>query len=219
MISSDEKQALSSLLSQLIMHSEAISWERFYYYLVAISLLGIAWATVYAGDGSRLHREPVLASFGVAGMVLSLLWSWMGTRSRRFLDMYRRLGVRVEIGDNTYKNLHGWLEGNTECVRNTNNLTIYKAIGLPEHSILPFAATEIRMARLNRKFTGRIASSTVLLQSVPLIFTGLFGLLTYASVVHRWLYLLILLALSVVVACMRMLRRDPLARNEEPRQG
>lgn len=208
------QEQLRDWCTQVATHNDTISWERFYHYLVAISLLGIAWATVYSANHDS--RESVLLWLGALGVLLSFLWAFMGVRSRRYLDMYNLLALRAEIGDATYEELMKWLKDGKHCVRNTRNKKIYEEIGLLP-GIYPALDNRLRVERLKAGFWTRITSSTALLRFVPVCFAILFVILTqltFAAKVYWWEYLIVILVLLRFLV--RGAKPDPLAELEQP---
>jgi hypothetical protein len=68
---------------QLVVHAERISWDRLYYYLVAATVLILAWVQVYSKGTSK--DEIVLLLIALFGMLISLWWAPFGSRGRRYL--------------------------------------------------------------------------------------------------------------------------------------
>ena len=71
---------------QLVIHSEGISWNRLYYYLVAATVLILAWAQIY----SQPHRLEgrILFITALLGAAISLWWAPFGNRGRRYLHRF-----------------------------------------------------------------------------------------------------------------------------------
>lgn len=221
------KQDRYTILSDAIVLSETMSWERFYHYLVAMSLLGIAWATAYTVKEGE-YRQVVLACFGGIGVLLSLLWSGMGGRSRKYVDMWSNLAIRTELGDRNYATLWTqWIADKKSPLTKTSNKAIYEELGCGE-GIFPFTDNLLRGKRLARGFVGRITSSTVLLRCVPLLFAALFWLLGSVPVLDslqhtlQWRFILcilppiVLVALAILIPVMQWFTRSPFVELEQP---
>jgi hypothetical protein len=88
-------------LVELVIHSESISWNRFYNFLMGNSILVLAWATIFANcncKGSVVN--VVLVAICVLGGLSGVAWAALGWRGRTFLHEYLALADRME-GDNT----------------------------------------------------------------------------------------------------------------------
>jgi hypothetical protein len=93
--STDDIWQAVNLASTFVRHAETIAQTRFNNFLVADSLLLLAWATLFEGrrsDGSRV------ALFTLAGLsaVLSIFWIILGTRQRKFFELHSRHFVTLE---------------------------------------------------------------------------------------------------------------------------
>jgi hypothetical protein len=90
----DIRQAVS-LASAFVRHAETIAQTRFNNFLVADSLLLLAWATLFSGERPSGTR---LALFTLAGLsaVLSFFWIILGTRQRKFLELHLAHLVNLE---------------------------------------------------------------------------------------------------------------------------
>jgi hypothetical protein len=92
--SEDIWQAVSQA-NAFVRHAETIAQTRFNNYLVADSLLLLAWATLFAGegpDGSGLV-QVVLAALSA---VLGFFWMVLGTRQEKFLKLHLMHLVALE---------------------------------------------------------------------------------------------------------------------------
>jgi hypothetical protein len=86
-------------ISQHWAHSEQIRWTLLYNFLMASTILLLAWATIFvAANPCASARRPVLIAFAIAGLVLSIAWVGIVLRSGRFVDMYASLGHKTEEG-------------------------------------------------------------------------------------------------------------------------
>ena len=83
------------LASAFVRHAESIAQTRFNNFLVADSLLLLAWATLFAGE--RPGGSSV-ALFTLAGLsaVLSFFWIILGTRQRKFFELHSTHFVTLE---------------------------------------------------------------------------------------------------------------------------
>lgn len=92
-IPEDIWQAVSQA-SAFVRHAETIAQTRFNNYLVADSLLLLAWATLFSGQrpGSRL----VLIVLAALSAVLGFFWMILGTRQGKFLKLHLTHLVTLE---------------------------------------------------------------------------------------------------------------------------
>lgn len=77
------KEIYSSLLS-LVIHAEAVRWNRFNYFLMVNSILLLAWATIYTYKDISLMRSCVLILISFIGLVSGLIWAGLGIRGSTF---------------------------------------------------------------------------------------------------------------------------------------
>jgi hypothetical protein len=132
----DISQAVSQA-SAFVRHAETIAQTRFNNYLVADSLLLLAWATLFEGqrpDGSRV------ALFTLAGLsaVLSFFWIILGTRQRKFFELHSMHFVTLErslrrsfwIG----RPMEDLRDG--ECVSINSNSVLSKQVSISSESVL-----------------------------------------------------------------------------------
>jgi predicted small integral membrane protein len=66
-------------------HAETIVQARFYNYLMAVSILILAWAAFATSDPWSNFLRGVVA---MLGLILSVLWSILGSRQRKFLALH-----------------------------------------------------------------------------------------------------------------------------------
>ncbi|HSL83828.1 MAG TPA: hypothetical protein VLF66_13715, partial [Thermoanaerobaculia bacterium] len=76
-------------------HAEQERWAILYNFLMASTILLLAWAAVFASEPSLLRRI-VLAVLALAGATISLLWVTIGCRVSSFIRVYGELGEQVE---------------------------------------------------------------------------------------------------------------------------
>ena len=81
---------------QLVMHAENISWNRFYNYLMAMTFLILAWATIYVADSDLPMIKVILISISILGFLSGLFWAALGYRGRCFLFEYAKKGSEIE---------------------------------------------------------------------------------------------------------------------------
>ncbi len=82
--------------SQHWAHAEQIRWTLLYNYLMASTILLLAWATIFAAQGSITSRDWILAALAAAGALLSALWVALGARATGFVKMYAATGEGLE---------------------------------------------------------------------------------------------------------------------------
>ncbi len=85
-----------SVAAQHWVHAEQTRWLILYDFLMANSILILAWATLFAGSGDLTVRKPFLFLLSIAGFILSLLWVGLSHRASGFVDMYGHLGLSAE---------------------------------------------------------------------------------------------------------------------------
>ncbi len=88
--------ALYQTASQQWIHAEQIRWTLLYNYLMASTILLLAWAAVFASADENPIRQGVLAALAAGGVVLSGLWVALGVRAAGFVHAYREAGVSLE---------------------------------------------------------------------------------------------------------------------------
>jgi len=79
-----------------IIHAESITWERFYSFLMASSILVLAWAALYKPNSGP---SLILFTISVFGSLMSLSWAALGYRGRRYHQLYVKLACRMEKPD------------------------------------------------------------------------------------------------------------------------
>lgn len=83
---------------QLVIHAENISWNRFNNFLIAASVLVIAWATIYSSGQDSCASRVIQSFICLLGFFCGFAWARLGCRSRDYLDMYFELGEEIEKG-------------------------------------------------------------------------------------------------------------------------
>lgn len=89
-----EVQAAYEAVNQHWSHAEQERWSILYNFLMASTILLLAWATVYASAVSV--KLPVLLVLSAGGVLISLLWPIIGCRVNLFIRRYGELGEKVE---------------------------------------------------------------------------------------------------------------------------
>ncbi len=83
-------------------HAEQIRWTLLYNYLMAGTILLLAWAAVFASVASPGALKPALIVFATAGVIVSTLWFGLALRANAFVRAYANLGLKLEqdiLGD------------------------------------------------------------------------------------------------------------------------
>jgi len=84
-------------LVQLAIHAESITWNRFYNFLMANSILVLAWATIFASSLSdRPGPKTVLAAICILGGASGVAWAGLAVRGRKFLFDFVGLAQAIE---------------------------------------------------------------------------------------------------------------------------
>lgn len=88
-----------SSIVQLVIHAENISWNRFNNFLVAATVLVIAWATIYPTAPDSCAARFIQYFICLLGILGGIAWAFLGCRSRDYLEMYLKLGEEIEKGE------------------------------------------------------------------------------------------------------------------------
>lgn len=145
-----EREVYSAFV-QLVMHAESTSWNRFYNYLMATTILILSWATLFTNDPDKTSPKIILISICLIGIISGVLWAALGYRGRRFLNEYSNAGANIE------RNSELW-QGE---LQNLAPLTLSREL----RDRLPF----------------RYAGSLYLLTGVPMVFSLLFVIMLIIS--------------------------------------
>lgn len=93
---------LYSVLTQLVIHAESISWNRLYNFLTCNSILVLAWATAYVSQAPNPDCKIVLVAFCILGAASGIVWAELGKRGRAYLDHYRDQAKDLEKQPNAF---------------------------------------------------------------------------------------------------------------------
>lgn len=80
---------------QLVIHAEQITWNRFYNFLTANSILVLAWATIYSANEPKYYKW-ILSSISIIGTLSGILWAGLSHRGSKYLDTYLKIGQKIE---------------------------------------------------------------------------------------------------------------------------
>ena len=91
------KDLYASVINQLI-STEHTSWVRFNSFLTTNSILVLAWAAIFAAGRSppMLVAHIVLYAVCLLGILSCVVWWGLGRRSRRHVEGFLNMGVRME---------------------------------------------------------------------------------------------------------------------------
>lgn len=97
-----------NVLSSLVIHSENIRWIRLNSLIIFNSVLIVAWAAVFSSRADLDNNSVLLTIICVPGIVLGLIWSFLGYRSSGYLDDYHSKAERIEttFGEDMEKPFH-----------------------------------------------------------------------------------------------------------------
>jgi hypothetical protein len=84
------------MLATLALHSETVRWTRVNTLLVVDSILLAAWAGLFAGTNAFLGKETLLALLCVPGVILGVLFAWLGWRSSEYMDDFHYAAHEME---------------------------------------------------------------------------------------------------------------------------
>jgi hypothetical protein len=84
-------------------HAEIVVQQRFYNFLMAESILLLAAAAVLASD-SLISRRVFVGTLASVGIVLSIAWTILGIRQKKFVDLHMDIIENLERQiDSQYK--------------------------------------------------------------------------------------------------------------------
>jgi hypothetical protein len=169
------KEAYPSLI-QLVIHAETITWNRFYNFLMANSILVLAWATLFASSKADwLTGKVVLSAISLSGAVSGIAWAALSVRGRRFLFDFVSLGQLIEGGETLWPT----------SLKEVQPLT--------------------KAANLRDQQAFRWAGSLFVLVYGALAFTALYSILLVASIGWRSaLFFLIPMAVAMTLFCWKL---------------
>lgn len=146
--------ALYQTASQQWAHAEQIRWTLLYNYLMASTILLLAWSAVFASSSDSPEKIMVLVLLSLGGAGLSGIWVALGLRATGFVRRYAETGLVLETA---------FIE--------TAGIT-------PPNS--PFVVA--REHRDNVTGLARQASSAIVLWIVPAVFLLIYVTLAWVSV-------------------------------------
>lgn len=85
----------SSIL-QLVNYAESTTWNRLYNFLMANSILILAWATIYVSQSKTHIKTIVMVAICVIGAISGFFFGLLGIRGRLILKEYIKLGRSIE---------------------------------------------------------------------------------------------------------------------------
>lgn len=77
-------------------HAEQVRWSILYNFLMASSILLLAWSTIYTNKCSL--GTLTLHLFSAVGFLISIMWLMIGSRVNKFIKRYGALGEKLEDG-------------------------------------------------------------------------------------------------------------------------
>jgi hypothetical protein len=77
-------------------HAEAISWNRFYNFLMFSTILILAWSTIYSQSNRPKCAPVVMALISVVGMLSGVAWSGLGYRGRMYVNFFLEQGAGID---------------------------------------------------------------------------------------------------------------------------
>ena len=85
-----------SVCVQMIIQIENVSWNRLYNFLMANSILILAWATIYVSSQKGFWCTAVLVVIATVGIGAGVMFSELGGRARAQLEGFYTLAVSIE---------------------------------------------------------------------------------------------------------------------------
>ncbi|MFD5627530.1 hypothetical protein [Streptomyces sp. NPDC127072] len=103
----DEHQAADSRLWQHCLHEDNVRYQQGNLFLVAQSLLAVAYSTILTAGDSNLPSARVIAAFGIA---FTLTWLYVGHRHFRYFRAIQHLAVAKfsEYAETLTRRPRGW---------------------------------------------------------------------------------------------------------------
>jgi hypothetical protein len=92
----DERNQIYTTASDHWMHAEQVRWTIVYNFLVAATILVLAWAAFFASAADSPLATFLLVLLSVVGVVLSGLWFCLVCRGNEFVDIYATFGRGLE---------------------------------------------------------------------------------------------------------------------------
>jgi hypothetical protein len=80
----------------MVIHAEAISWNRLYNFLMGNSILVLAWATVYASTQASILTRVVLTAICLLGGGSGVAWASLGGRTRKHVQRHFDQALEIE---------------------------------------------------------------------------------------------------------------------------
>ena len=77
-------------------HAEQVRWTLLYNFLMAITILLLAWAAVAGATVEPSSKRLVLLVLCIGGFSLSLVWFSLALRAGRFVNHYAEFGRSLE---------------------------------------------------------------------------------------------------------------------------
>lgn len=96
--SPEDLRTLYQAAGQHWAHAEQIRWTLLYNYLMASTILLLAWAAVLAAGSPAAIRKPTLVLLAFAGVVISVLWVGLAARANSYVRAYAKLSLNLEDG-------------------------------------------------------------------------------------------------------------------------
>lgn len=82
---------------QLVVHAEAITWNRFYNFLMGNTLLILGWATLFAASSACATQSRIAqAALCVLGALSGIPFAALSYRGRKYLMDFVDLGAAIE---------------------------------------------------------------------------------------------------------------------------
>ena len=82
---------------QLVVHSDNLTWQRFYYFLVFNSIFLLVWATIFSSNSNDWIKSCLLIFFSLIGLLVSVLWGPIAIRRGRiYQDYYMAWARQIE---------------------------------------------------------------------------------------------------------------------------
>ena len=71
--------------ANLWIHLDQARHTTLYNYLMASTILLLAWATIFTTDSCKVNRHFLLVTFSIAGLLLSIVWFAYGHRANQYV--------------------------------------------------------------------------------------------------------------------------------------
>jgi hypothetical protein len=138
-------------LGSFVMHSEQIRWTRLNTFIVMSSIFAAVWAAVFTTTGYFCGKCWLLALFCFPGIVMGIIWPFLGWRGSTYLDDFHGLacGMEQNFPQGVPRPFHASEERRQRCMKLTSSKFLVTAI--PVMFLVVFVALAVTSFILVKK--------------------------------------------------------------------